>query len=75
MLAHAVAAGIGSRVFVGGAAVGGMFFSTIPTVSATFARVCSVSVTVESVALSHGAVLNEELTILELPNVEQTLLH
>jgi hypothetical protein len=52
-----------------------MFFSTMPAVSPTFARVGSVSVVVASVALGHSAVLNEELTVFELPVVEQALLH
>jgi hypothetical protein len=52
-----------------------MFFSTMPAVSPTFARVGSVSITVASEALGQGAVLNEELTVLKLPIVEQALLH
>jgi hypothetical protein len=52
-----------------------MSFSTVPTVSLTFAHMDSVSVVVASVALGHSAVLNEELTVFELPVVEQALLH
>ncbi len=52
-----------------------MFVSTMSAVSPTFARVGSVSVTISFVALGHGAVLNEELTVSELPVVEQALLH
>ncbi len=75
MLTLAVAAGVSGGVLGGGAAVGGMFFSTMPTVSPTFARVGSVSVMVTSVALGQGAVLYEQLTVSELPIVEQALLH
>ncbi len=75
MLALAVAAGVGGVVLGGGAVVGGMFLSTMLAVSATFARMGSVSVVVASVALGHSAVLNEELTVFELPIVEQALLH
>ncbi len=75
MLALAVAAEVGGGVFRGGASIGGMFFSKMLAVSPTFARVGSVSVIVTSVALGHGAVLNEELTVFELPIVEQALLH
>jgi hypothetical protein len=75
VLALAVAAGVSGRVIVGRAAIRSMFFSTMPAVSPTFARVGSVSVTVTSVALGHGAVLNEELTVFELPVMEQALLH
>ncbi len=75
MLALAVAAGVSGKVFVGGAAVRSMFFSTMPAVSPTFACVSSVFVTVTLVALGHGAVLNEVLTVFELPVVEQALLH
>ncbi len=75
MLALAVAAGVSGRVIVGRAAIRSMFFSTMPAVSPTFARVGSVFVTVTSVALGHGAVLNEELTVFELPIMEQALLH
>ncbi len=75
MLALAVAAGVGGGVLGGGAAVGGMFFSTMPAVSPTFALVGSVSIVVASVALGHSAVLNEELAVFELPIVEQALLH
>ncbi len=66
---------MGGRVFVGGAAVGGMFFGTMPAVSPTFACVGSVSIPVASEALGQSAVLNEELTLLKLPIVEQALLH
>jgi hypothetical protein len=62
-------------VLVSGAAVRIMFLSTMPAVSPTVARVGSVSITVLSVALSQGAVLNEEHTVFELPVVEQALLH
>ncbi len=75
MLTLAVAAGVGGRILRGGAAVGGMFFSTMPAVSLTFVRMGSVSVVVASVVLGHSAVLNEELTVFELPVVEQALLH
>ncbi len=75
MLALPVAAGVGGRVLESGAAVGGMFFSTMPAVSPTFARMGSVSVVVASVALGRSAVLNEDLTIFELPIMEQALLH
>ncbi len=70
MHALALAAGVSGRVYVGGAAVRSMFFSTMPAVSTTSARVGSVSVTVTSVALGHGAVLNDELTVLKLPVME-----
>ncbi len=58
---------MGGRVFVGGAAVGGMFLCTMPAVSPTFARVGSASMTVATVALGQGAVLNEELTVFKFP--------
>jgi hypothetical protein len=74
VFALAVTAGVGGRILRGGAAVGGMFFSTMPAVSLTFARMGSVSVVVASAALGHSAVLNEELTVIELPVVEQALL-
>ncbi len=75
MLALVVAAGVSGRVIVGRAAVRSMFFSTMPAVSPTFARVGRVSVTVTSVTLGHGAVINEELTVFELTVMEQALLH
>ncbi len=75
MLALAVAAGVSGRDFVGGAAVRSMFFSTMPAVSPTSARAGGLSLTVTLVALGHGAVLNEELTVFELPVMEQALLH
>ncbi len=75
MLALAVAARVVGRVFVGGAAVRGISFSSMPAVSPSFARVCSVFVTVASLALSQGAVFNEEPTVLERPVMEQALLH
>ncbi len=52
-----------------------MFFSEMPAVSPTFARMGSVSVVVASVALGHSAVLNEELTVSKLPVIEHALLH
>jgi hypothetical protein len=75
VLALAIAAGVGGRVFRSGAAVVGMFFSTMPTVFPTFARLCSVSIIVALVALGQGTVLNTELTVFELPIMEQALLH
>ncbi len=75
MLALAVAARVDGRVLIGGAAVKGMFLSTMPAVFPMFARKGSVSLMVASVALGHGTVLNEELTVFELPVVEQALLH
>jgi hypothetical protein len=75
VLTLAVAAGVGGGVLRSGAAVGGMFFGTMPAVSPAFARMGSVSVVVAFVALGHSAVLNEELTVFELPVVEQALLH
>ncbi len=63
------------RVFVGGAAVGSMFFSTMRAVSPTFACVGSVSVMVTTVALGHSAILNEELKVFRLSVMEQALLH
>ncbi len=74
MLTLAVAAVVDGGVHSGEAAVGGMFFRTMPAVSLTFARVGSVSVVLASVALGQSAVLNEELTVFELPIVEQALL-
>ncbi len=71
----AVAAGVGRWALGSGAAVGGMFFSTMLAVSLTFACLCSVSIMVASVALCHGAVLNKELTVFELPVMEQAFLH
>jgi hypothetical protein len=75
VLALAVAAEVGGGVLGGRAAVGGMFFSTMPAVSPTFARVCSVSVTVTLVALSHSAVLYKKFTVFDLPVMEQALLY
>ncbi len=74
MLTLAVSAGVSGRVLRGGAAVR-VFFSTMLAVSPTFPRMGSVSVVVASVAMGHSAVLNEELTVFELPVVEQALLH
>ncbi len=75
MLALADGAGVGGGVLGGGAAVRGIFFSTMPAVFPTFASMGSVTVVVASVALGHSAVLNEELTVFELPIMEQALLH
>ncbi len=75
MLALAAAAGVGGRILRGRAAVRGMFFSEMPAVSLTFARMSSLSVVVASVALGHSAVLNEELTVSKLPVIEHALLH
>jgi hypothetical protein len=55
---------------VSGAAVGDMYFSTMPIVSPTLAHLGSMSVAVASEALSHGAVLIQELTVYELPIME-----
>jgi hypothetical protein len=57
VLALAIAAGVGGRVFVCGVAVGGMFFCTMSAVSPMFAHVGSVSVTIASTVSSHGAVI------------------
>jgi hypothetical protein len=70
-----VATGVDGRVLGGGAAVRGMFFSTMPAVSPTFTRMGSVSIVIASVALGHSAVHNEEPTAFELPIVEQAHLH
>jgi hypothetical protein len=75
VLALAVAAVVGGTVFVGGAADGGKFLSTIPTVYLTFVNFCSFSEIVVFVALGYGAVLNEEFTVFELPITKQDLLH
>jgi hypothetical protein len=48
VLAIVVAAGVSGIVFVSGAAIGGMFFSTMPAVSPTFADLGNVSVTIEN---------------------------
>ncbi len=47
----------------------------MPAVFPTFACLSSVSVVVASIALGHSAVLNEVLTVFELPVVEQAFLH
>jgi hypothetical protein len=52
-----------------------MFFSTMLAISPTIARISSMSIVVAPVALGHDAVLNEGLTVFELPIVEQALLH
>jgi hypothetical protein len=52
-----------------------MFISTMPAVSPTFALVSSVSISVASVVFIHNAILNEDLTVFELPVIEQALLH
>ncbi len=75
MLALAVAVEGCGRVLRGRAAVRGVFFSTMPAVSPSFAHLGSMSVMVASIALGQGAVLNEELTVLELPVMKQALLH
>ncbi len=67
MPALAVAVEIGGRVFRGSVAVRGMFFGIMNKVSSTFECLGSVSVTVAIVALSQGAVLDEELRVFELP--------
>jgi hypothetical protein len=66
---------VDGKVFVGGAAVRGMFLSTMLAVSPTFAHVGSVSITVASVALGQSAVFIIELTVFELPVVGQAVLH
>jgi hypothetical protein len=49
-----------------------MFFSTVSPTFSTFARLGSRS---KAIILGKGAVLDEELTVFELPIMEQTLLH
>ncbi len=66
MIVLAVAALDSGKVVKGGAAVRGMFFCTVPTVSFAFAHLCSVSVAIALVALGKGADLNEELKVIEL---------
>ncbi len=75
MPALAVAAGVGGGVLGGRAAVGGLFFSTMPAVSPTVARMGNVFVVVASVAFGHSVILNKELIVFELPIMEQALLH
>ncbi len=75
MLALAVAARASSRVFRGGAAVGGMFFSTMPTVYLTFACFSSVFITIASIRLSGGADLIDELKVFKFLVVRQALPH
>ncbi len=58
MLALAVQARVSGKVLRGGAAVGGMFFSTMPAGSPIFACMGSVSVVIASLPLGHNAVLN-----------------
>ncbi len=73
MLALAVDAGVGGRCFRGGASSSVMVFSTKPTSSLTFARFCSVLVALAVEALRHNAILNEELTVMEFPIMDQAL--
>ncbi len=75
MLVLAVAAKECGRIIRGRAAVRSEFFSTMPTISPTFACFSSVSVMVASVALGQGVVLNEELTVIELTIMKQAHLH
>jgi hypothetical protein len=75
VLTLAFAAGVSGGVHGGETAVGGMFFSTMPAVSPTIARVGSLSVIVTLVALGPCEVLNEELTVFELLVMEQALLN
>ncbi len=75
MLTLPVAEGVSGGILGGKRAVRGMFFSTLPAVSSTIARVGSVSVTVTLVTLGQSAVINEELTVFELPVMEEALLH
>jgi hypothetical protein len=67
MLALAVDAGIGGRVFGNRACPGVMIFSTKATGSLTFTPLCSVPVAAAVEALCHHAVLNEWHTVMELP--------
>ncbi len=75
MLALAVAAERVCKVITGKTAVGSMLFSKMPATFPTIARISCVSVIVACVALGHSAVLNKELTVLELLIMEQALLH
>ncbi len=58
-----------------GAASSIMFLSTKATVSLTFARLDSVPIPLAFEALGRGVVLNENLTVFELPIMQQTFLH
>jgi hypothetical protein len=75
MLAHAVAAEMGGRGFSSGAAPRFMLFSTEATSFLTLARPSSVPIALAIEALRHCAVLNEELTDLELPFMQQAFLN
>jgi hypothetical protein len=69
MLASAIGAEVAWGRLMSGAASSVMLLGAKATVSPTFVRLGSVPVSLAFVALGHSAVLNEKLTVSELPTM------